>query len=113
MGGYAWPAWVWRDPEWRTALYLLGSPVLRDKSYHYVDLERHRIDVQAMLSASVPWSTGEQLLARLAADFFNGEGLVDFGELVRTLNLDRLTTALRLWQAVDEAAARRLLRHGS
>lgn len=80
---------------WEAAIHVLSSPLLLQKCRKYVNVENREINVSQMLSdAKATWSSGEVIMARVAADFYNGGGHADFGDMIRVLDQANMQVVL-------------------
>ncbi len=89
------PAWVKSNREWRSALYVLDSPLLAAKGCRkYVNFETQEIDFPRLFEKAKPWSTSELLMARLAADLYNSYGNLSLADALSVLDNDNLRVML-------------------
>ena len=80
---------------WAAAIHVLSSPLLLRKTRKYVNVEQREINVSQMLKdAEATWSSGEIVMAKVAADFYNGGGHVELDDIMRVLDYYNLRVVL-------------------
>ncbi len=100
------PPAVLRDREFGPVCWLLSAPQIARKTWRYVDVDRRRVDWDALLEAAAPWSHYENLVVRIALNLWNGDGGGEDGtdrgafDLSEFGGLDRHN-----WQRVMESLA--------
>lgn len=101
--GTAIPGWVWQDSQWASAVHVLLAQCIRHKALRFVDFEGASIDWERLTQAAGPWSHGERLLVKVAANLWGGRAPVNLRELLVTLddcNFARVMQAIRLFRGV-------------
>jgi hypothetical protein len=101
------PPAVLRDREFGPVCWLLSAPQLARKTWRFVHVDRHKVEWEALLEAAAPWSHYENLMVRLALNFWNGMGGGAEGDEPLALSLWDLSSGFdrHNWQRVIEALA--------
>lgn len=87
------------DPEWQSVLYLLTTPLVRERAARFVDLDRRAVGFAGLAEAAAAWSSSERLLVQIAQQLWSGDGTVSLRSVAVTLdeaNFERVITALRI-----------------
>lgn len=108
-----WPAWVYRDPGWTAALFLFDRLFeLGRDCYRFVDFDRRRLDVSALLGVAETWSRDEISLVAAAVDFYGRRGYAGMLDLMRVLddrNRETLLEAVRYYRDSGRVAPGRVV----
>jgi len=101
------PPAVLLDREFGPVCWLLSAPQLARRTWRFVDVDRRRVDWDALLEAAAPWSHYENLTVRIALNFWNGTGGGPEGDQPLAINLYELGGGFDRhdWQRVIEALA--------
>ncbi len=101
------PPAVLRDREFGPVCWLLSAPMLARKTWRFVDVDRRRVDWDALLEAAAAWSHYENLMVRIALNLWNGTGGGSEGDQPLALSPYDLGEGFdrHNWQRVMEALA--------